>query len=79
MVLLDILLLPGRLFIDVFEKIKDMADEEMLVTIGSIKRKFQETQAAYDQGEINEAEYNEILNFLSNRLTQLQERIEEGE
>ncbi len=76
---LDILLLPANLFIDMCEKIKEMADDEMLATLDSIKRKFIETQTAYEQGEMDEAEYNETVELLSNRLNRLQEEIEGGE
>ena len=67
----EFLLLPAKLFLDTLEKIKEMADEQMLMTLDSVKRKFIEAQAEYDEGRISESEYQEAIEFLSARLETL--------
>jgi hypothetical protein len=67
----ELSLLPAKLFLDTLEKIKEMADEQMLMTLDSIKRKFIETQTEYEEGRISESEYQEATEFLSARLETL--------
>lgn len=67
----ELLLLPAKLFLDTLEKIKEMADEQMLMTLDSVKRKFIETQTEYEEGKISESEYQEAIEFLSSRLEEL--------
>ena len=67
----ELLLLPAKLFLDTLEKIKEMADEQMLMTLDSVKRKFIETQTEYEEGKINESEYQKAIEFLSARLEAL--------
>ena len=69
--LIELLLLPAKLFLDTLEKIKEMADEEMLMTLDSVKRKFIEAQTEYEEGKISESEYLEVVEFLSTRLEAL--------
>ena len=64
----DILVLPVKLFSDTFEKIREMADEQRLITVDSIKRKLIEIQTDYDEGKIDESEYQRAIEFLSDRL-----------
>ncbi|MFH0748312.1 MAG: hypothetical protein V1915_00075 [Candidatus Bathyarchaeota archaeon] len=67
----ELLLLPAKLFLGTLEKIKEMADEQMLMTLDSVKRKFIEAQAEYEEGRISESEYQETIEFLSARLETL--------
>ena len=64
----DILLLPMKLFSDTCEKIREMADEQRLMTLDSVKRKFLEVQSDYEEGKISESEYHKTIEFLSFRL-----------
>ena len=64
----ELLLLPAKLFLDTLEKIKEMADEQMLMTLDSVKRKFMEAQTEYEEGKISESEYQEVVEFLSTKL-----------
>ena len=75
----EILLLPAKLFLGTLEKIKEMADEEMLMTLDSVKRKFIETQTEYEEGKISEREYQETIEFLSDRLEALTKNNNEQE
>ena len=70
----DIIMLPTQLFLDTLEKIKEMADEERLTTLDSIKRKFLEVQTDYEEGGISESEYQEATEFLSDRLEAIMNR-----
>ena len=69
----DLLLLPVKLFLDICEKLREMADDQMLMTVDSVKRKFMEVQTEYEEGKMTEAEYQKALEFLSNRLEALRE------
>ena len=75
----ELLLLPAQLFMDTLEKIKEMADEQMLMTLDSIKRKFIEAQTEYEEGKISEREYQETIEFLSDRLEALTKNNNEQE
>ena len=75
----ELLLLPAKLFMDTLEKIKEMADEQMLMTLDSIKRKFIEAQTEYEEGKISEREYQETIEFLSARLEALTKNNREQE
>ena len=77
--LIELLLLPAQLFMDTLEKIKEMADEQMLMTLDSIKRKFIEAQTEYEEGKISEREYQETIEFLSDRLEALTKNNNEQE
>jgi hypothetical protein len=61
-------MLPVNIFFDTLEKIREMADEQRLITVDSIKRKLIEIQTDYDEGKINESEYQRAIEFLSDRL-----------
>ena len=67
----ELLMLPAKLFLDTLEKIKEMADEQMLMTLDSVKRKFIEAQTEYEEGKMSENEYQETIEFLSARLETL--------
>lgn len=75
----ELLLLPAKLFLNTLEKIKEMADEQMLMTLDSIKRKFMEAQTEYEEGKISESEYQEVVEFLSARLEALTKNDREQE
>ena len=75
----ELLMLPAKLFLDTLEKIKEMADEQMLMTLDSVKRKFIEAQTEYEEGKIGEEEYQETVEFLSARLEALIKNNGEGE
>ena len=75
----ELLLLPAKLFLDTLEKIKEMADEQMLMTLDSVKRKFMEAQTEYEEGNISEREYQEVVEFLSARLEALTKNNREQE
>jgi hypothetical protein len=75
----ELLMLPAKLFMDTLEKIKEMADEQMLMTLDSIKRKFIEAQTEYEEGKISEREYQETIEFLSDRLEALTKNNNEQE
>ena len=75
----EILLLPAQLFMDTLEKIKEMADEQMLMTLDSVKRRFMEAQTEYEEGKISESEYQETIEFLSDRLEALTKNNNEQE
>jgi len=64
----DILLLPLKLFSETCEKIREMADEQRIITPDSVKRKLLEAQTDYEEGKISEMEYREAIEFLSARL-----------
>ena len=75
----DLLNLPAEFFIDTLEKIKEMADEQMLMTLDSVKRRFIEAQTEYEEGKISEREYQETIEFLSDRLEALTKNNNEQE
>lgn len=66
----DLLLLPARLFTDVVEKVRDMAEEECYGE-NKIKQELLELQMKLELDEITEEEYK-------NEETKLLERLEEG-
>lgn len=58
-------------FLTILEKIRDQADEEMLKTEESVRKKYMETQILYESGELNEKDYQETTAFLQNRLNEI--------
>ena len=73
LILDDLLFLPAKLFLDICEKIKEMADEATLSTLESIKKRFMQVQTEYDEGKISLDEYQQAVAFLSARLDALAE------
>lgn len=69
----DLLLAPFKLGIKVLEKIRDEADEQMLRTEDSVRKKYMEIQMLYENGELEEKEYNEWVRFLEKRLEDIKE------
>ncbi len=67
----ELLMLPAKLFIDTLDKIREMADAQMLGTLDSVKREFLAAQTRYEEGKISEEEYRETIEFLSSRLEEL--------
>lgn len=67
----DLLMFPIDLGVKVLTKIRDMADEQMLNTQEAVQKKFMEIQLKYENGEIEEKEYKEWVEFLENRLKQI--------
>ena len=53
----DLLLLPARMFMDVVEKIRDMAVEELEDTPEKLQRELLDAQMALETEEITEEEY----------------------
>jgi len=67
----DLLMFPIDLSMKVLTKIRDMADEQMLNTQESVQKKFMEIQMKYENGELEEKEYKELVEFLENRLKKI--------
>jgi len=67
----DLLMFPIDLSMKVLTKIRDMADEQMLNTQESVQKKFMEIQMKYENGELEEKEYKEVVEFLENRLKKI--------
>ena len=67
----DLLMFPTDLSMKVLTKIRDMADEQMLNTQESVQKKFMEIQMKYENGELEEKEYKEVVEFLENRLKKI--------
>ena len=67
----DLLMFPIDLSMKVLTKIRDMADEQMLNTQESVQKKFMEIQMKYENGELEEKEYKEVVEFLENRLERI--------
>lgn len=67
----DLLMFPIDLSMKVLTKIRDMADEQMLNTQEAVQKKFMEIQMKYENGEIEEKEYKEVVEFLENRLKKI--------
>jgi len=65
-------------FMKLLEKIGDDADEQMLKTEDSVRKKYMEIQVLYEAGELNEKDYLEWTTFLQNRLKEIKE-YERGE
>ena len=53
----DLLLLPARMFMDVVEKIRDMALEELEDTPEKLQRKLLDLEMSLETEEITEEEY----------------------
>ncbi|MBI2185065.1 MAG: hypothetical protein HYU39_08925 [Thaumarchaeota archaeon] len=62
--------------IQVLDKIVEMAEEDMLLTVGSVRKKMMETQLRYENGEIQEEEYRKDMGNLRRRLEELKSREE---
>lgn len=73
----DLLLLPARMFIDIVEKIRDMAENE-LYGEDKIKEELIKLQMMLETGEIIEEEYNKAEGILMKRLEEAAKR-KEGE
>lgn len=65
-------------FMKLLERIRDDADEQMLKTEESVRKKYMEIQMLYEGGELNEKDYQEWTTFLQNRLKEIKE-YEKGE
>lgn len=67
----DLLMFPIDLSMKILTTIKDMADEQMLTTQEAAQKKFMEIQMKYENGELEEKEYKEWVEFLENRLKKI--------
>jgi len=67
----DLLMFPINLGMKVLTSIRDMADEQMLNTQEAVQKKFMEIQMRYENGELEEKEYKEWVEFLENRLKEI--------
>jgi len=67
----DLLMFPIDLGMKVLKQIRDMADEQTLNTQEAIQKKFMEIQMKYENGELEENEYKEVVEFLENRLKKI--------
>ena len=65
-------------FMKLLERISDDADEQMLKTEESVRKKYMEIQMLYEGGELNEKDYQEWATFLQSRLKEIKE-YEKGE
>jgi len=54
----DLLLLPARMFMDVVEKIRDMAVEQLEDTPEKLQRELLDAQMALETEEISQEEYD---------------------
>ncbi len=61
------------------ERIRDDADEQMLKTEESVRKKYMEIQMLYENDELNEKDYKEWTAFLQNRLEEIKNTREVGE
>lgn len=61
------------------EKIRDDADEQMLKTEESVRKKYMEIQMLYEADELNEKDYQEWTAFLQNRLEEIKDYQKEVE
>ena len=57
----------------VLEKIRDDADEQLLKTEESVRKKYMEIQMSYESGELDEKDYQEWTAFLQNKLKEIKE------
>ena len=67
----DLIMFPTNLGMKVLTSIRDMADEQMLNTQEAVQKKFMEIQMRYENGELEEKEYKEWVEFLENRLKEI--------
>lgn len=70
--ILDLVNFPSH-FMKLLERIRDDADEQMLKTEESVRKKYMEIQMLYEAGELNEKDYQEWATFLQNRLKEIKE------
>lgn len=75
--ILSLINFPSQ-FMGLLERIRDDADEQMLKTEDSVRKKYMEIQMLYEGGELNEKDYREWSMFLQNRLKEIKE-YERGE
>jgi len=68
----DLLILPLKGFLNIVEKIRDMAEGE-LYDEDKVKEEILELQMRYEMGEIGDKEYGEAEAKLIQRLEQIQE------
>jgi len=73
----DLLLFPARMFTDIVEKIRDMAEEE-LYGEDKIKKELIKLQIMLETGDITQEHYNEAEGILMKRLEEGAKR-REGE
>jgi len=66
-------------FMGLLERIRDDADEQMLKTEESVRKKYMEIQMLYENDELNEKDYKEWTAFLQNRLEEIKNTREVGE
>jgi uncharacterized membrane protein len=57
----------------ILRTIKEQVDEEMLNTEESVRKKVMEIQLKYENGEMEEEEYREIMAYLRKRLEEVKE------
>jgi len=69
----DILKFPIDLGMKILRTITEQADEEMLNTEESVRKKAMEIQLKYERGEMEEEEYQEIMAYLRKRLEEVKE------
>lgn len=69
----DILRIPIDLGMKVLRTIAEQVDDELLRTEESVRKKVMETQLRYENGEMIEEEYREIMNYLGKRLKEVKE------
>jgi len=67
----DILRFPVDLGMKVLRAIAEQADEELLRTEDSVRKKVMETQLKYESGELKEEEYRETMEYLRKRLEEV--------
>ncbi|MEK6845631.1 MAG: hypothetical protein AABY26_02635, partial [Nanoarchaeota archaeon] len=60
-------------FMKLLERISDDADEQMLKTEESVRKKYMEIQMLYEGGELNEKDYQEWATILQSRLKEIKE------
>jgi hypothetical protein len=67
----DLLRFPIDLGMKILRTIAEQADEEMLNTEESVRKKVMETQLKYESGEMEEEEYLKMMEYLKKRLKEV--------
>jgi len=67
----DLLRFPIEVGIKVLRTIAEAADNELLRTEESVRKKVMETQLRYERGEMEEVEYREQMVYLRARLKEV--------
>lgn len=70
--ILDLLMAPIKLSLQVLEAIRKEVDKEMLNTVESVKRKMMELQLKYELNQISKREYEEAMKLLEERWRRLE-------